>query len=110
LGFWLGLGLRPTFGLSGTCWATGRASRLAGSEGAVTDPLEVQALFDVKVKKRVSLGRQIDELNGDIGYWAYMYQWQVNLGEITVEEALDRLGPRKAARNTLMRLLEKRRR
>ena len=76
----------------------------------MTTPPEVQALFDGKVRKRVSLGRQIDELDGDIGFWAYMYQWQVNLGEITVEEALAKLEPRKAARNTLMRLLERRRR
>ena len=74
----------------------------------MTNPPEVQALLDGRVKKRVGLGRQIDELNGDIGFWAYMYQWQVNLGEITVEEALDRLGPRKAARNTLMRLAKRR--
>ena len=69
---------------------------------------DVAKLIDAKIKRRRILSEQIDEINGCIGFWAYMYQWQVNLGEKTLEQAQEQLEPLKAARNTLKRLSEKR--
>jgi hypothetical protein len=74
----------------------------------MTIPPDVLKLINAKIKRRPSVSRQISEINDNIGFWAYMFQWRVNLGQITIEEAQKKLEPLKAARNTLQRLSEKR--
>jgi hypothetical protein len=71
-------------------------------------PPEIKKLIDAEIKRRRTLSKQIEEIDGCIYFWAFMYQWRVNLGEITVEQAQEKLEPLKAARNTLKRLSEKR--
>ena len=74
----------------------------------MTTPPEIVKLIDAKIKRRSTLSKQIEEIDWCIYYWAYIHQWGINLGKMTIEQAEKKLEPLKSARNTLKRLSEKR--